>query len=145
MKKSRWVVVASLLAVIALAGLTSAIQAASGPSAGATRPQIALNGSADFPDANGKARFEDRGGEQRFRVELQDALALAQQTVDVCVDGSLAGTATIDALGDGRLALNSALGDTVPAVDTSPPGSTVAVFTDAATDCGGTPVASGTF
>ncbi len=131
MKKGRWIWVATLLAVVALVGLAVTAQAA------VTKVQINLTGTA----ANGKARFEDRGGEQRFRVELEDAVAQANTTVNVCLGGAFVDTMAVNAIGDGTLALNSDVNANTPA---SVAGLTLVVRTGACPS-GGTLVASGAF
>ena len=106
LKKLAWLVPAIALLMIGSLAVVQTAQAA--------RLQVALVGSTDFPNANGKARFEDRGGEQRFRVEVEDASVPCAQ-LQVVVDGTPFGTMS-GPLGGCRLALNSDLGQTVPAV-----------------------------
>ena len=105
-KKLAWLVPAIALLLIGSLAVAQTAQAA--------RVQIGLTGSAGFPDANGKARFEDRGGEQRFRVEVEDASVPCAQ-LQVVVNGTPFGTMS-GPLGNCSLALNSDLGQTVPAV-----------------------------
>ena len=102
----------------------------------AFRSEISLSSSV----IEAKARFEDRGNEQRFRVEVEDATR--NQRLDVCVDGQLAGTITVNALGNARLALNSDLGQAVPDVVS---GTLVEVRMAASPSCGGTVLALGNF
>ncbi len=110
------------------------VQMARGPS-NDSRVEIALAGTADFPESDGKARFRDRGGERELQIEVEDAPTNVQ--VSFLVGGDTVGTATTNATGDGRLNLNTDQGDTVPA---SVAGLTVKVLTPQ-----GTVIISGAF
>ena len=90
--------------------------------------KIQLVAAPEFPGAKGTARFRDRTGEREFQVEVQVSPRLAGSVFTVSVDGVVAGQMTINALGAGRLSLNSKLGQTVPAVV---PGSLLGVTTAA--------------
>lgn len=112
MKRLLWLIVPlALIFVFSLA--IAGAQAASNPT---TKREIFLTPAAGFPDVKAKSRFEDRGGERRFRVEVEKAVALTGQTLDIRVNGSSIGTALVDPFGNARLALNSDLGATVPII-----------------------------
>lgn len=98
---------------------------------------VPLRAAPAYPAANGKAKYQDRGGEQEFQVEIEDVRSLRGKTLGVFVGGNRVGGARVNSLGEGRLELNSDLGQNVPTVNK---GTRVQVKTAA-----GTLVVSGSF
>lgn len=76
-----------------------------------------LMGSAAHPNAAGEAEYDvDRNGNSEIEVEIRGLDALAGQTVDVYIDGALAGSIVVGADGRGEFQARSASGQTVPVV-----------------------------
>lgn len=99
--------------------------------------KINLTASTTYPGAKGAAKYRNRSGEREFQVEAEVSRRLVGFVLTVSVNGAPVGQMVIDAFGKGRLALNSKLGDTVPAIVA---GSTVRV-----SDNVGETVVSGAF
>lgn len=106
--KTRMFLLAALIATVLLGGFTQ------GAFAKGTKTTIALSPSAAFAAAKGKAVYKVDGAEREFQVEVENIPSLAGKTVKILVNGSQAGTATVNSLGAARLNLNTTLGNTVP-------------------------------
>jgi hypothetical protein len=111
------------------AGLAGILQTATGtpmptPTPAATPgPHVELDapltGSAAHPTAAGRAEYDvDRDASSKIEVEVRGLSALAGQTVDVYIDGVLAGSLVVGADGRGEFRANSRDGQTVPVVAT---------------------------
>jgi hypothetical protein len=89
--------------------------------AGEVRLEGALVAPLAAPRASGKAKFESRRGRRKFSTQVEDTAAGATLTVLVSRPGG--GTAVLgqirtDAVGRGDLNLDTALGQTVPVLQT---------------------------
>ena len=93
-----------------------------------TKTVIALSPGANFANAKGKAVYKVDGAEREFQVEVENVVILAGKTVKVYVNGTLVGSATVNSLGAARVNRNTALGQTVPSIQS---GDTVQVKTGA--------------
>ena len=100
--------------------------------------RIALTPSAEYAGIKAKAKYKNRGGERELEVEAERLRT--GTVVSVCVNGSKAGGATANALGEARLNLNSDAGQTVPNVVAG-----TSVQVRAGTSCDGALIASGKF
>ncbi|HEX4932361.1 MAG TPA: hypothetical protein VFV33_04225 [Gemmatimonadaceae bacterium] len=105
-------------------------------SASRVRVEIALKGSAAYPNAKGKARFSSKPGERELQVEVENVAT--GTSLNFYVGGAQVGTTQVaDALRQARINLNTTLGQSVP---TGVAGQSVEVKTTA-----GVLVASGSF
>ncbi len=108
-----------------------------GGTASKTVMEITLIGSPAFPSAKGKAKFTSKDGQRELEIQVENLNRIAGQTVSFFLGGAAVGSATVSALGQADLSLNTRLGDSVP---TSVAGQSVAVRT-----ADGTLIASGSF
>ena len=99
--------------------------------------QIALHGSAQFPNAKGTAKYKVDGTEREFQVEVENIKKLAGRRLYVFVDGAKVGSFVVTSLGTGRMNRNTTRGQAVPFIIS---GSLVTVKTG-----GGALVVSGQF
>lgn len=76
--------------------------------------RINLAGSGQYPNAKGTAKYKAAGGEREFQVELENVRSLAGKSVDIYVNGTKVGSATVSSLGTARFSRNTDLGQTVP-------------------------------
>jgi hypothetical protein len=120
--KLKWFVLAVLLAAVMLGGFHQ------GALAKGTKTVAVLTPGADYPHAKGKAVYKVNGSEREFQVEVENVKKLAGKSVQVIVNGTLVGSATVDSLGAARLNRNTDLGQTVPSIKS---GDTVQIKTGA--------------
>lgn len=110
--KLKLVILAALVAAIMVGGFHQ------GAFAKGTKTRIALTAGANYPKAKGKAVYKVNGAEREFQVEVENIKKLAGQSVTILVNGAQVGSATVNALGEARLELNTNLGNTVPSIKT---------------------------
>lgn len=75
---------------------------------------LTITPAGDARDISGTAEIRNKGKRQRFKVSM-DARVAEGTTYAVYVDGNLAGTLTIDGLGDGELEVDNDDGRALPA------------------------------
>ena len=98
--KKQWQFV--MMAFVLLASLvTSSFPLAQVALAQGTVRQIALKGSAAFPNAKGVAKYAVDGAEREFEIEIQGLRALAGTRLYVYVNGVRAGSFLVNSLGAG--------------------------------------------
>ena len=90
--------------------------------------KIRLAVSAGVTGFKGTAKYAERRAEREFQVEIEAALRHAGTTLVVAVDNVVAGEIKLDALGRGRLNLNTIRREIVPAIKA---GSEVKIITPA--------------
>lgn len=113
--KTKWQITLMLSVLIAALMVTSFPMAqVAEAKGGGTR--IALHGSSRFPTAKGTAKYKASGTEREFQVEVENVKVLAGQTLVVFVDGKKVGSFVVNALGAGRLNLNTIRGNKVPLI-----------------------------
>lgn len=110
-----------VLAVGLVMGLLAGCDQGAAPELSAVRDDgilltTLLRPAAAYRAADGKAKYKDRGGEREFEVEVEDVRSLRGKTLSVFVNGLRVGGARVNSLGEGRLELNSDVGQRVPAV-----------------------------
>ena len=115
--KKQWQVV--MMAFVLLASLvTSSFPLAQVALAKGTVRQIALKGSAAFPNAKGVAKYTVDGAEREFEVEIQGLRSLAGTRLYVYVNGVRAGSFLVNSLGAGHMVRNTLKGQAVPMIVT---------------------------
>lgn len=116
-------------------GLLAALALVAAPATAATNVHRAtLKGSPAFPAVTGSAKFSVDNGVRQLEAEIQHARSLAGTKVRFRVNGTIVGTATVNAVGTARI---NKSGSGIPAVSK---GSTMRV-----NRLSGALVASGTF
>ena len=111
-----WMKVTILAAFLTALLLGTFMVAPAAHAKGGDATRIALNGSAQYPNAKGTAKYKAAGGEREFQVELENARPLAGKTLGVFVNGTKVGSLRVSALGVGRFSRNTDLGQSVPAI-----------------------------
>ena len=113
--KTKWQLV-MMLSIFIASLLVTAFPTAQVAEAKGNVIRITLKSSAQYSTAKAKAKFKDAGTEKEFQVEIENVKALAGKTLTVFVDGKKVGTFKVNALGVGRLNLNTIRGNKVPAI-----------------------------
>src|SRR6476619_6639867 len=85
--KTRMFLLAALVAIVLTTGF-SHMAFAKGGSGGGDKVRIALNGSANYPNADGKASYKVQGAKREFEAEVEHVKKLKGQTVNVFVNGT---------------------------------------------------------
>lgn len=135
--KKQWVKVTVMATFLAALLLGTFMIAPTAHAKGGDAIRIALQGSAQYPNAKGTAKYKADGGEREFQVELENVKSLAGKTVNVFADGVKVGSFRVSKLGTGRLNRNTDLGQSVPMIRA---GSAIQIKTGA-----GALIASGSF
>lgn len=90
--------------------------------------KIRLAASAGVTGFKGAAKYSERRAEREFQVEIEAALRHAGTALVVAVDNVVVGEIKLDALGRGRLNLNTIRREVVPVIKS---GSVVKIITPA--------------
>lgn len=115
--KKQWQL--AIMAFVLLASLVmSSFPLAQVAEAKGTVRQIALKGSAQFPNAKGAAKYKVDGAEREFQVEVENIKSLAGKRLYVYVNGVRAGSFLVTSLGTGRMNRNTIRGQAVPMIVT---------------------------
>jgi len=113
--KTRMFLLAALVAIVLTTGF-SHMAFAKGGSGGGDKVRIALNGSANYPNADGKASYKVQGTKREFEAEVEHIKKLKGQTVNVFVNGTKVASAKVDTLGQAETELSTELGNSVPKI-----------------------------
>lgn len=108
--KTRMFMLAALVAVLLVGGFSQGAFAKDS----VTRTRISLAPTAEYARAKGKADYKVKGGEREFQVEVENVKKLAGKSLGVFVNDAKVGMAKVNSLGEGRLELNTDLGNKVP-------------------------------
>jgi hypothetical protein len=114
--KSNWKLIV-MLSVFVASFVLSAFPFSQSAQAKGIVSKITLTASAKYPSAKATAKYKVNGAQREFQVEVENVKALAGKTLSVFVDGKKAGSMVVNALGAGRLNLNTTRGQVVPMVN----------------------------